>query len=402
MICRSARSNSRSEQRSRGEEHTLSRTVFLHVGVAKTGTTYLQRTMALNRSLLREHDVLYPGRKNSAHFMASLDLRNATFHSHSYAKSAGAWAKLVSETNAWHGSTVISHETFARTPHKRIREAVASFDTDDVRVVVTARDLGRQLPAVWQEGAKNRNTQSYDDFLGEALGAANGIDSAASTSGSDVTARINSFWNVHDIAAVAERWAQAVDSSSVIIVTVPPTGSDRHELWRRFAQAVELPAAAYDFDDSKPNTSLGAAESELLRILNERLPAEVDWRTYERRIKRGFVQQTLARQRSHGTLGLPTRWQSLVEELAEDTVQALGSGGYSVVGNLADLRPRWQRDEGMLPQQLTDRQLLEVAVSLLGSLVTEDSQETTGKEPGLRNSGNQVVGRLRNKVRGNR
>ncbi|MEJ7743873.1 MAG: hypothetical protein WKF73_15825 [Nocardioidaceae bacterium] len=255
---------------------------------------------------------------------------------------------------------------------------------------------------MWQEGAKNRNTQSYDDFLGEILRPGNSVDSAAGSPESDATARINSFWTVHDIAALAERWAQVVSPSSVIVVTVPPAGSDRHELWRRFAEAVELPTASYQFDDTKPNNSLGAAESELLRILNEQLPAEVDWRTYERRIKRGFVQETLARQRTHGTLGPPTNWQSLVEQLAEDTVQVLGGGGYRVVGNLAELRPNWQQDEGTLPQQVNDRELLEVAVKLLGSLVIEDARAARAEKPGMRNQRNQVVGRLRNKVRGNR
>ena len=33
--------------------------------------------------------------------------------------------------------------------------------------MLTIRDLGRQIPAVWQENVKNRATSSYDEFLND-------------------------------------------------------------------------------------------------------------------------------------------------------------------------------------------------------------------------------------------
>ncbi len=60
------------------------------------------------------------------------------------------------------GRALVSHETLARTTKPVARKAVASLG-DDVRVLITCRDLGRQVPAVWQENVKNRSTESYAD-----------------------------------------------------------------------------------------------------------------------------------------------------------------------------------------------------------------------------------------------
>ena len=38
----------------------MSRTVLLHVGCPKTGTSYLQDVLFRNQELLRAHDILYP------------------------------------------------------------------------------------------------------------------------------------------------------------------------------------------------------------------------------------------------------------------------------------------------------------------------------------------------------
>jgi len=92
----------------------VSRTVYLHVGIAKTGTTYLQRRLFANRELLERHGTLYPGSGPAAHFLASLDLRGTTFKGHAYEGVEGAWDRLVAAADGFGGNTLISHETLAR------------------------------------------------------------------------------------------------------------------------------------------------------------------------------------------------------------------------------------------------------------------------------------------------
>ncbi|MEJ7689550.1 MAG: hypothetical protein WKF76_03465 [Nocardioidaceae bacterium] len=60
---------------------------------------------------------------------------------------------------------MVSHEVLAAATSEQISRALASLAPADVHVVYGARDLARQLPAVWQESLKNRRTRPYRQFL---------------------------------------------------------------------------------------------------------------------------------------------------------------------------------------------------------------------------------------------
>lgn len=53
----------------------MARTVFIHVGAPKTGTTYLQDTLWANRETLSNDGVLIPGGRRFAAFHASQAIR---------------------------------------------------------------------------------------------------------------------------------------------------------------------------------------------------------------------------------------------------------------------------------------------------------------------------------------
>ncbi len=355
----------------------MSSTVHLHVGVAKTGTTFLQRVLFVNRDLLADNGVLYPGDRRSSHFLASLDLRGALFQGHEYAGRTGAWDRLTREVSGFSGTAVISHETLARTSPEAIQTAVTSFEGADVRVIVSARDLSRQIPAVWQERVKNRSEQPYEAFLEAVLGT-----------GGD-TAFTGGFWRVQWIPRVVSRWSAAVGAEHVTLVTVPPPGSEPLELWRRFAAAAELPDLPYDFTIRSSNTSLGMAEAELLRRLNGDL-ADLSWPQYERRIKRRFAEDMLLR---HGTgmrIAVPGRWQDQVTRISEDAIEQLTASGVKVVGDLADLAPELGAKAAPVPE------VNEQDVSLLASRLLADyaarPESGSGDQPAT------IVDQLRHRV----
>src|SRR4051812_50029816 len=52
----------------------MSRVVYLHVGAPKTGTTYLQDRLALNKASLTRRGVHYPLLLHASQFRAALDL----------------------------------------------------------------------------------------------------------------------------------------------------------------------------------------------------------------------------------------------------------------------------------------------------------------------------------------
>ena len=72
----------------------------------------------------------------------------------------------------------------------------------ELHVIYTARDLGRQLPAVWQEGLKNRSTTRFDTLLESAF------------VGHEPAKRPHSFWSAHDSVEVLTRWSPCSPSPS--------------------------------------------------------------------------------------------------------------------------------------------------------------------------------------------
>lgn len=352
----------------------LAGTVFLHVGVAKTGTSYLQRILAANKSGLRSAGVLYPGRATHAHFQAALDLRGGKFQGHTYPRAAGMWSTLAAEVNAFRGNAVISHELLARTREEARARAVGDLDTDDVRVVITARDLARQVPAVWQENLKNRNEEKYEFFL-QAIFEQHAADDAELAAH-----RAARFWRAQDVVGVAERWAQLVGPGAVTVVTVPHFGAEPDELWRRFAHACQLPAADCEISRERENQSMGAAESEVLRRMNSRFSAGLPWPRYETLVKRQFATSVLAAKRSHGGLVVPAAWWEATRQAADRQIRGLEAAGYLVVGDLEELRPQLGDTGQRSPDEFTDPELLDVALELLARVAATEprpAQPTT-------------------------
>ena len=60
---------------------------------------------------------------------------------------------------------LVSHEILAAARPESVARAMASFPEHEVHVVLTARDLGRQIPAEWQERVKHRGGRDYAAFL---------------------------------------------------------------------------------------------------------------------------------------------------------------------------------------------------------------------------------------------
>lgn len=297
------------------------RPLYLHIGLAKTGTTFLQALLAENRPSLRKAGFLYPFIRPEGMFHAAVEIRD------DHARWGldpglirGTWAALLAKAREFDGTTVISHEILAGATDDEIERAARQLDGFEVHLVVTARDLSRQVPAHWQEAVKNGQTFSFDEFTSEVLREPGAPDSF--------------FWNEQDLPAVVDRWAPY--ASRVHLVTCPQPGSDPTLLWQRFADGTGIPADTLDPSTAPPsNRSLGAAEVHLLRRINAELAGTIEWPAYAHVVKRYFAQRVLSTVGSEQA----TTPESLREPLArieEEWIDALGR--HQVHGDLADLR----------------------------------------------------------------
>jgi hypothetical protein len=321
--------------------------VMVHIGLPKTGTTYLQRLLAANRAALRERGLLYPGTKVD-HFLAVQDVLRRPFKE-SDERTSGAWGAVLTEVEQWSGPCLVSHEILASARPDGVADVIGSFATRPVQVIVTARDLARQLPAVWQEDVKNGSTEAFDEYLDRVRRV-----------GADPQRSRRRFWKFQDLPAIAARWADFVGSPRVRVVTVPPPGST-DTLWRRFSRAVGIEPEWATEHPPRSNESLGAAEAEVVRRINAWADDALTWPQYRRLVKKGLAERTLAGRQHSPRLAITPEIMPWVEEEAERTIDALSALGVSVVGSLDDLRPRpsvppekWAVDEAAVAAAAID------------------------------------------------
>lgn len=302
------------------------RRVFLHIGSPKTGTTFLQQVLWSHRDLAREQGVLLPLKRFNDHYQASLDIRGMATPNSAHEAAQGMWSRLVADAGGWPGTVLVSHELFAAADDVQARRATTSFGPGvEVHVVLTVRDLPRQLTAEWQEHVKHRSTLRFDEFVASVK--------------KEADSRSGWFWRVQDYVRLAERWGAGLPAGRVHVVTVPPAGAPPTLLWERFAGLVGLDAGSFDTAASRTNTSLGIEQAEILRRVNIALDGRLALPgPYPAIVKDVFAHEVLA-----GHTGSRLRLDAEDTEFALEQSRGLAEGlaalNVDVVGSLDELVP---------------------------------------------------------------
>lgn len=300
--------------------------VVLHVGLPKTGTSFLQQVLWDNAELLGEHGVRPASRNRRQMFAAALHMTGRNYDWDPVGiDPQKAWQRIRARAHAFAGTTVISNEWLSTADAEHAERVMRELSGLDVDLVITVRDLARQLPAEWQEGVKHGRSISWKSYLKTVLGAADRPKLRAR------------FWAAQDPLGVAERWGRSLPPERVHLVTCPPPGTDPMVLWSRFAEVLGVPADVVTLPGRGINTSLGRAQIEVLRRVNSVFPRRGQEVRHRALVKRHLTRDILAPQGGERT-ELPARFRPDVERLVEGWEAQIAEAGYAVVGDLADLR----------------------------------------------------------------
>lgn len=324
-------------------------TIHLHIGEPKSGTTYLQAMLELNRAVLADAGLLTPGPREQIRASQDVIRRGS---------DARLWDAMADTLLAWSGSdALVSMETLCRARPPSVKRAVRAFGQAEVRVHITVRDVLRSLPAQWQQSTQHRKTWTWPEYSGAVIAG----------SGSHPAHR--NFWSQHDLETILERWTKVVEPQHVHVVTVPRAGADPSLLWQRFTQALSLPAV--DVQPVQPsNESLGEISAELMRRVNEAIePMELSERQYNSAVRAVLARQVLAPRRTAEPKVLPppeaVPW---AERESERLITAVREAGVNVVGDLDELRPHEGQTGG--PARVpSEAELLEAATEAVSGLV---------------------------------
>ncbi len=353
------------------------RTIFLHIGAPKTGTTYVQDRLTRNVASLTRHGVLLPTANRFVpadlfHFRAALDVLGQDWGGEA-GHAVGAWDTLLKRVRRASGTVVVSHEIFAPARPDRIARIVGDLTHGgdaDLHIVYSARDLGRQLPAAWQESVKQGRKWSFARFLNRAE--------------KGTTWFVKAF----DLPSVLGRWAAGLSPDNIHVVTVPPRDALRHDkelLWRRMCRSFGIDPAWAPESTQRTNTSLGIAEVQLLRELNRRM---------ERTVRREasfdeLIREMLAHEELMGRRTLPVRLPpdrfDWADEQADLWVAWLKDSGVDVIGEVGDLRPLRPADgtPWVDPDRVRPKQAFHAAVDALAAMTTEAARRPAPERQGM-------------------
>ena len=353
--------------------------VYLHIGAPKTGTTYLQDRLTRNVRSLARHGVYVPRgsrrwRPDQSHFKAALDLQGQDWGGPP-GHAEGAWAKLVRAVPQ-DGTSIISHEILAPATPQEARRAMDDLAAHEVHVVYSARDLGRQLPAAWQESVKQGRGWGFRKCLDAVL------------------AGRSMFGKAFDLPRVLETWGADLPPERIHVVTVPHERGDG--LWQRYCQAFGIDPAWAPEDSVRANESLGIPETQLLRELNRRFDHSVRRSAPYDVLIRGMLGHDALAARGSDPVRVPPKRRGQVDERSEEIVAWLRASGVQVIGDPEDLMPRWpEQGTGWKdPGKADPAQVLEAAMVALESMTHEAARRQRPRPP-LGDRARNGVARLR-------
>lgn len=317
----------------------------------KSGTSFIQNVLGENKKRLADAGVLFAGPRWRFQVRAVQQLIGYGGEGQEPMPEAGPWRTLVEEIDAHPGIAVISMEFLGPRTEAKIEQLVADFPDTPVEAILTCRDLGRTIPAMWVEAVQNGGITDWADYL----------DAVRHRRSGDRVSR--GFWKHQDIPGIATRWAGVLGEDRISLVTVPPPGAAPDVLWRRFTDAAGIEAEDCELD-VRANRSIGLASALLLLRLNQSFHQESGGmpRYYDPYVKHKLAKRGLVhRSRQEPKLGLDERW---VVKLGEAQIERVQKAGHRVVGDLFDLMPA--PVPGIHADEVGQDEILDAALAGLG------------------------------------
>jgi len=337
--------------------------MYLHVGAPKTGTTYLQSVLWKNKRALREqHGVTLPMRRVDDHVHAAQDLRGLHDDNDYSPLSRGGLDRFAASLpNVRTPRALFSQELLAPAMPEQVDRFLRLLDDFEVHIILTARDLARQIPSGWQQRVKRRVGTSYDQYLAMVM------------EDPDLS---YPFWRSQDISEVARKWGKPLSPDRVHIVTVPPSGSPPGTLLERFCSVIDVDPEVLDVEVARDNSSLSGPQAELMRRVNVALGDRLQHRQagYNRLGKRYFAKEVLAAQMGP-SLKLPARYAEQCRELSARVIDDIRAEGYQIVGDIADLEPtvfgESTGDVDAFQAEVNDATVAEAGVQAIATLLDQ-------------------------------
>ena len=232
--------------------------VYLHIGLPKTATTYLQTILWANREALERPGRLgCPGRSAATHLWASRIIReDPEFEKVERAPARARGSACAPTSPQWPGTAIDQPRVLRR------------------RLDRAGRPDGRRPGA--RRGPPRRHRPGAAGAVHRQLAGEHQEPRHHGrwpTTPAPSRPRAPAIWNWRtlDIHRVLERWSPAFPRERVHVLPLPGPEAPQAEIWDRFAGLIGVDPDSVDLTQSFPNASMGVVEAETLRRINAHL-----------------------------------------------------------------------------------------------------------------------------------
>lgn len=331
--------------------------VYVHIGLKKTGTSYLQSLLRANPEALGAQGLTMVPHNQIASRQLVRALKGQLQEGVDAPRAKRALDRLPRELAQAPGDRVlISDEVFGGSTEEQVARLGEALGGREAHLLVTVRDIARTIPSAWQQTVKGGSQVPYEEFV-EAVVAGEGEVAAG-------------FWRAYDVPAMLRRWSVLVAPERMHVVLLPPPGAAPTVLLDRFCGPLGIDPASLTAESVRANESLGRPQAELLLRINGLLaPASFRRDLHGPVLKRGFAIGKLAPQKGE-RIPMPGRHRDWCARHAAEVIETLGAGGYDVIGDLAELEPPESAFADELPP-VDEREVTEAALRALASLLDD-------------------------------
>jgi hypothetical protein len=336
------------------------KTVFLHVGCRKSGTSALQLGLSRGADQLRAHGMAQPlaGRGEVVRGLVK-PLEGARGGDESAAREAVAkLASTIRRSNQ--PRHLITLEALAELPPEATSIVIQGLAEFDTRVVLTVRPWALTIPSEWQQLVKSRFTGEYGDFTAAVVAPdrAEGI----------LAEEARRFHRRQDMSDIVRRWRAADPELPVHVVLVPSDLDTRPDLNQLFCEVVGSDSAHLAVPERMVNQSLSHQDAEVLRRVNLALGDRLQnlRGNYRYSVRKWIAVDAMMRKSGGSRIRLPQELEEWACKESARQLKAVVSAGCHVVGDAESYLHPTLRGDDFVPA--TDAEIVEAAAATLANL----------------------------------
>ena len=240
--------------------------LILHIGLMKTGTTYIQNILSENRKVIKKNGWIYPGDLlNQQHAFYNILKSEISWIQKNYVANQArgeALIKLISEPSS---NMIVSSEALSSVSQTGVdilfKSIKTGFSLDNVHVIVTARSISKLIPSFWQQALKTGTTENLEEYTERF---------------------ISGYWDpntanhrIHNIHYCLSTWSTYINPKNMHLVIVPDKENTKETLWETFSKPLTtigfkalVPTITKQKND---NVSFSMLESIFLQLLNKKM-----------------------------------------------------------------------------------------------------------------------------------